>query len=128
VHDAVVDPEQGLVECLAFAGSRCPFPTRGDPAVVVDDREAAGRPLVVERGERIHRRFVQVAVKAQHGEALDRFAGQRVARPALPEDRLVEESGPGDRGAHRLERDRKRVEAVELAPGILPVASGVGCG
>ena len=49
--------------------------TRLNHVVVVDDAETAGRQSRVERVERLYRRFVQVAIKPQDSDAIDRASG-----------------------------------------------------
>ena len=92
---------------------------RVDAAVVVDDDEPARRHLVVEGGQRVHRRFIHVAVEAQHREPLDRRGAKRVLEPALEEDdAVVEEPVFGEVRFHLVERNRELLDRVVLVSAI----------
>lgn len=61
--------------------------------IVIDDAKTTRRDFWVQRGKRIHRRLVHIAIESQHRELLDRRVRQRVFEPALQKDDLfVEQS------------------------------------
>ena len=100
---------------------------RLDAAVVVDDDEPARRHLVIEGGQRVRRRFIHVAVEAQHGEALDRRGGKRVLEPALEEhDAVVQEAVFGEIRLHLVERNRELLDRVVLVAEIGGIGFHVG--
>jgi hypothetical protein len=57
--------------------------------VVINDAETPGGQSRVERVERLYRGFVEVAVKPQHSDAINRGIGQRVFEPARKKADLV---------------------------------------
>ena len=98
-----------------------------DAAVVVDDDEAARRHLVIEGGQCVRRRFVHVAVEAQHGEPLDRRGAQRVLEPALEEhDAVVQEAVFGEIRFHLVERNRELLDRVVFVPEVGGIGLRVG--
>ncbi len=98
-----------------------------DAAIVVDDHETARRHFIVESGERVHRRFIHVAVEAQHRQPLDRRGVKRVLEPALEEyDAVVQESVFGEIRFHLVERNRELLVGVVNVPAIRGVGFRVG--
>ena len=65
------------------------LPTRFKRVVVINYAETPGRQPRVERVERLYRRFVEVAIKPQYGDAFDRRIVQRVLEPARKKADLV---------------------------------------
>ena len=65
------------------------LPTRFDRVVVINDAETPGGQPRVERVERLYRGFVEITVKPQYSDAINRGIGQRVFEPARKKADLV---------------------------------------
>src|SRR5271169_2176574 len=65
------------------------LPTRHEVAVVINDAETPGGQSRVERVERLYRGFIEVAIKPQYSDAINRGVVQRVFEPARKKADLV---------------------------------------
>src|SRR5271155_3031174 len=65
------------------------LPTRHKVVVVINDAETPGGQSRVERIERLYRGFIEVAIKPQYSDAIDRGVAQRVFEPARKKADLV---------------------------------------
>jgi hypothetical protein len=65
------------------------LPTRRNHVVVINDAETPGGQSRVERVERLYRGFVEVAIKPQYSDAINRGIVQRVFEPARKKADLV---------------------------------------
>ena len=103
------------------------LPTRRDRVVVINDAETPGGQSRVERVERLYRGFVEITIKPQYSDAINRGIGQRVFEPARKKADLVIEQPvaleicPDFRFRHR-QYGRK---AVQPQPFIRLVICGV---
>src|SRR6476660_7975009 len=93
------------------------LPTRFNRVVVINDAETPGRHSRVERVERLYRGFVEVAIKPQYSDAINRGVIKRVFEPPRKKADLViqqavaPEIRPNFRFRHRQHR-RSEVQPI----------------